>query len=262
MIEAFTHPAEKPKVMAPSPEMPEVAPIETPAAPESLENRITELERRLAEVLQENVELKKQAHEDPLTGLLNRRGLARRFQEYIKTRAREKAPASYSIIMIDLKGVKQVNDTQGHEAGDRLILSAANVFRATDMCARTGGDEFIIFLPEVNEKEAEAIAKKITGRFPENLYCRMGIAASEDIEKVYGRDMGFDVVEKIADSLSNDARGKKETRENYAHQNDILTFSQVTQSLVTESAYSVPPTNIPGTESGEESSTPTEQENA
>lgn len=70
-----------------------------------------------------------------------------------------------SIIIIDLDGLKQVNDLQGHEAGDCLIMAAATVIREAfldnDIVARIGGDEFSILLPETDEETAESFVERL-----------------------------------------------------------------------------------------------------
>ena len=112
-------------------------------------------------------ELQREASEDPLTGLKNRR----RFEEDLRmamARARRER-AGGALLMLDLDHFKQVNDTYGHPAGDRLIEEIADVLRRrtreSDVLARLGGDEFAVLLPRSTPAEArfaaEAIAKAI-----------------------------------------------------------------------------------------------------
>jgi diguanylate cyclase (GGDEF)-like protein len=112
-------------------------------------------------------ELERQAGEDPLTGLKNRR----RFEEDLNlamARARRERTTG-ALVMLDLDYFKRVNDTYGHPAGDRLIVEVADVLRArtraSDVLARLGGDEFAVILPRCTIGEArlaaEAIAKAI-----------------------------------------------------------------------------------------------------
>jgi diguanylate cyclase (GGDEF)-like protein/PAS domain S-box-containing protein len=97
---------------------------------------------------------------DFLTGLYNRMY----FESEFKRLAREnKYPLS--IIVADLDGLKQVNDTLGHVAGDELIKSAASllshVVRGDDLVARLGGDEFILVLTETDEEATKVLMERI-----------------------------------------------------------------------------------------------------
>ena len=84
---------------------------------------------------------------DELTGLSNRRGFLVKAEQLLKLVRRVRTHAW--LIYIDLDGLKQINDQHGHEAGDRLIRSAARVlresFRDSDILSRIGGDEFLVF---------------------------------------------------------------------------------------------------------------------
>ncbi len=100
---------------------------------------------------------------DALTGLYNRAYFEEEMERLSGSR---KYPIS--IIACDLDGLKQINDQQGHDAGDRAIQSAAKVlgyhtFRKEDMVARIGGDEFIIILPAVDLDQTPKIMKRIVG---------------------------------------------------------------------------------------------------
>ncbi len=70
-----------------------------------------------------------------------------------------------SIIIADLNGLKLVNDTFGHDAGDRMLKAAADILRKScrkeDVIARWGGDEFVIFLPQTGEENAKSICRRI-----------------------------------------------------------------------------------------------------
>jgi diguanylate cyclase (GGDEF)-like protein len=108
-------------------------------------------------------ELQRQAGQDPLTGLRNRR----RFEEDLRAemaRAR-RGGVPGALLMLDLDNFKQVNDTLGHQAGDRVIEGIAGVLRArmreTDVLARLGGDEFAIVLPRCDVAEARGVGMEI-----------------------------------------------------------------------------------------------------
>jgi diguanylate cyclase (GGDEF)-like protein len=108
-------------------------------------------------------ELKRQASQDSLTGLKNRR----RFEEDLRAElARShRYGVTGALLMLDLDRFKQVNDTLGHPAGDRVIAEIASVLRGrtreTDVLARLGGDEFAIVLPRCDLDEARDVAAEI-----------------------------------------------------------------------------------------------------
>lgn len=109
--------------------------------------------------------LEKQALRDPLTGLLNRRGLAAVLDRELARAKRERMSVESTLVLIDLDGFKQVNDQHGHEVGDELLCRIASslqkTVRASDEVARLGGDEFLVFLPGVSAGEASHVAEKI-----------------------------------------------------------------------------------------------------
>jgi diguanylate cyclase (GGDEF)-like protein len=108
-------------------------------------------------------ELERQASQDALTGLSNRR----RFEEDLAVAmARSRRDGSTgALLMLDLDRFKQVNDSHGHPAGDRLIKEIAEVLRgrtrASDSLARLGGDEFAVILPRCSREEARLAAEAI-----------------------------------------------------------------------------------------------------
>ena len=95
-------------------------------------------------------QLRDLADRDPLSGLLNRRGIL----TLIERQAAEAAlhGSAGALLLLDLDGFKQVNDTRGHQAGDKLIVTLAERLdqsvRSTDVVGRLGGDEFAIVLTQ------------------------------------------------------------------------------------------------------------------
>ncbi len=115
-------------------------------------------------------QLRHLADHDPLTGLLNRRGLESALEQHVLRVSRYGDHGA--LIVMDIDHFKTVNDTLGHSAGDELIVSVATLLtrrlRASDTIARLGGDEFAILLPEADEAAAEQVAAKIVKDIREN----------------------------------------------------------------------------------------------
>jgi len=90
------------------------------------------------------------AHYDPLTGLANRLLLADRLQQAMLQSKRSSKPLA--VAYLDLDGFKQVNDTHGHEVGDKMLIAVAEqmtrALRSADTVARLGGDEFVVVLTD------------------------------------------------------------------------------------------------------------------
>ncbi|MCM3881667.1 MAG: GGDEF domain-containing protein [Vicinamibacterales bacterium] len=103
---------------------------------------------------------------DDLTSLYNSRYLNQVLRRESKRASRSSRPLS--LLFIDLDGFKGVNDKHGHLCGSRALVEAAAVIRGcareTDMCARFGGDEFAVVLPETGSEGAIAVAERIRER--------------------------------------------------------------------------------------------------
>lgn len=108
-------------------------------------------------------ELRHLADHDPLTGLLNRRGLEVELERHVAHINRYGARGA--LLVLDLDHFKVINDTLGHEAGDCLIVSVAQLLRRrlreSDAVARLGGDEFAVLLPDATSETAEHVASSI-----------------------------------------------------------------------------------------------------
>lgn len=104
-----------------------------------------------------------QAQHDPLTGLVNRRRLIELLVETLESR--RSFDRHFAVVFLDLDGFKQINDTHGHEAGDRVLVEVARrmrgVAREYDIVARISGDEFVLVLRNVpGPMDAEAAARR------------------------------------------------------------------------------------------------------
>jgi diguanylate cyclase (GGDEF)-like protein len=103
---------------------------------------------------------------DPLTGLANYRRLLDTLDSEIKRYERTGRP--FAVVLLDLDGLKEINDTHGHLVGTDAICRLANILRihcrAIDTAARYGGDEFVLVLPETESHAAIRVANRIAER--------------------------------------------------------------------------------------------------
>jgi len=100
---------------------------------------------------------------DELTGLLNLRAFNIVLEKEVATAARYSTP--YTVMMIDVDGLKQINDHFGHSTGSRLVKIVAsslkNCVRSSDVLARYGGDEFVVLMPQTSTEHAQIAAERI-----------------------------------------------------------------------------------------------------
>jgi len=126
----------------------------------NLELKVAERTRELAE---ERNTFEQWAKEDSLTGLFNKRHL----NEVLDTEfeAFKRYGHAFSVLMIDLDWFKRVNDTHGHLCGDRLLADLADLIRGhvrkTDLCARFGGEEFVVVMRHTGLDEARQAAEHL-----------------------------------------------------------------------------------------------------
>lgn len=110
-----------------------------------------------------NEELKTASRVDGLTGLFNRRYWQERFDEMHKLCVRRDKPST--ALMLDIDHFKRINDTYGHQAGDKVIKMLAALIkrcvRETDLAGRYGGEEFAIILNDSTVDDAKAVAERI-----------------------------------------------------------------------------------------------------
>jgi diguanylate cyclase (GGDEF)-like protein len=117
---------------------------------------------------------------DALTGLPNRRTFDEHLRGELARAARAHRPLA--LLALDLDGFKQVNDVEGHAAGDRLLVAAgrawSTVLRDGEMLARSGGDEFVVLLPETGAVGAHKVAERLARATPPPLGVSIGTAVS------------------------------------------------------------------------------------
>ncbi len=144
---------------------------------------------------QERDKLHSMAHSDPLTGLLNRRGLNEALAAALPRSAPEKLLAIY---VLDLDQFKPVNDQYGHDVGDELLLVVAQRLRASvragDAVARFGGDEFVVMAGGLaGESQAHELGNKLLDAFAAPFAltqqtCRVGVTIGYGLAPVDGTD--------------------------------------------------------------------------
>lgn len=119
------------------------------------------LEQRAAQI-----QITHQATHDALTGLFNRPAVMEHIASRLNDAENEAALGGFAILLVDLDGFKEVNDSLGHDAGDATLKEVARrarlALRDSDIIARLGGDEFLIIIPQVSDKETAArVAQKL-----------------------------------------------------------------------------------------------------
>ncbi len=138
-------------------------------------HRIHRLELLVAE---RTAELRELALRDELTHLYNRRGFLALAEHQLKTHRRSGLPLL--LFYGDLDGLKSVNDTWGHDAGDEAIRTAARIlvdsFRTEDLVARMGGDEFVMLAPGCTAEDAENLAARLETLFEKESQGQYGIS--------------------------------------------------------------------------------------
>src|SRR5215212_219021 len=116
-----------------------------------------------------NARLVKEATIDDLTGLLNRRGWRMAADRELARAAREGTPVG--LLLLDLDSLKEINDTRGHDEGDRVLVETAgrmrSALRAGDVLARLGGDEFGALLMDTSDGQAMTAIDRLSEMTPE-----------------------------------------------------------------------------------------------
>lgn len=155
----------------------------------------TELEKK-------NLELSELTMRDSMTDLLNHKNSLRKLREEVERAKRIDYPLS--VAMIDLDNFKQVNDTYGHQTGDEVLVQVAQILtdscRSTDSIGRYGGEEFIIIMPDTNDRDAALLLSRIQKRveetsFKDGIHITLSCGVSElNGESVHGILKSSDVM--------------------------------------------------------------------
>jgi diguanylate cyclase (GGDEF)-like protein len=172
--------------------------------------RIIDLNRELA---LQRIELEEAARTDPLTGLPNRRAIEDWASRQLRGSARHGFP--FWVVLGDIDCFKSVNDTFGHDAGDIVLKTFADLLkkntRASDMCARLGGDEFLMVLTHVPGENIEATINRFREQFAVLSFPFKGksvsVTASFGVFGTHGKDyQEFATIVRKADQLLYEAK--------------------------------------------------------
>jgi diguanylate cyclase (GGDEF)-like protein len=165
-------------------------------------------------------QLKYLAFHDPLTGLLNR-GVMERVLEREYQRSK-RYHIDLSVIFLDLDDFKAINDTFGHDNGDRALVHTANCLKSlkrdSDIVARFAGDEFVVILPSTNISQAESYIQRVIEKLSrepltangEDFHVKLSYGLSSMFEK--GMDTSS-ILLKAADKKLYEAKNKKKNRQ-------------------------------------------------
>lgn len=164
------------------------------------------------------------AEHDPLTKLYNRRRLPTAIGDAVDV-AREGSPGA--LLYIDLDNFKVVNDSLGHDAGDRLLLAVAEILRKgvreSDVLVRFGGDEFVIILSNCSVEEALGIGEDLRERIENLVFAESGrsfrIGASIGVTQIDGLRSVTDIV-SLADMACYAAKARGRNRVELHSEND------------------------------------------
>jgi diguanylate cyclase (GGDEF)-like protein len=130
---------------------------------ESFNSMVEQLAAARDELIRKNEQLDKASRTDPLTGLANRREADEVLRKESRRAGRSKR--AFVTMIADIDHFKRVNDSYGHDAGDAVLVRVARVFReqirVEDLCARWGGEEFLVLLTEAKLPGALSVAERL-----------------------------------------------------------------------------------------------------
>jgi diguanylate cyclase (GGDEF)-like protein len=186
--------------------------------------QLSEQIRSLAKVENLTNEVYKLAALDQLTGLYNRRSGEQRLAEEISRAVRHERPLT--VLLMDLDGLKQINDRLGHAAGDLVLKSFAErlqrAIRGSDLAVRLGGDEFMVLLPECRAEEVRHVVARVEGLEVEHSVEKIPCRFSRGWTDYRAGETSEELLKRADEALYANKRAGKQTSQNSASQPTIV----------------------------------------
>jgi diguanylate cyclase (GGDEF)-like protein len=153
---------------------------------------------------------------DSLSGLYNRQYVLRRLRELILVFYEKHL--TFSALLIDVDRIKNINDTYGHACGDKIIHDLSEIFksltRESDICARWGGEEFIILFPEMDVETATSLAERVRTEVKNTIMMWEGkeikVTISVSVTSYTTDDTLKTFISKVDDALYRDKHDKRD----------------------------------------------------
>lgn len=176
----------------------------------------------IGQLAQSFSEMERDLHTDKLTSVLNRESLIAQLEFRLRTLS-PAAPLQFALLFIDLDGFKLINDQYGHEAGDRVLIEIAarlkHALRTHDNIARFGGDEFVIYLHEIESAlDVDKVCQKIRVVLEQEITLRDGVivtvGASIGAARYPADGMDTETLLRVADTrMFDEKKDRKEGRQ-------------------------------------------------
>lgn len=183
-----------------------------------IRNQMADQLEALAKVENLTNEVYKLAALDQLTGLYNRRSGEQRLAEEISRAMRYSRPLT--VLLIDIDGLKQINDQMGHAAGDMMLKAFSErlqrAIRGSDLAVRLGGDEFMVLLPECRAEEVRHVLSRVEGVEFDHEGKRIGCQFSRGWTDYKIGETSAELLKRADEALYANKRAGKKQRETIA----------------------------------------------
>ena len=170
-------------------------------------DEIDQLRDKVAQLQARVEQLDQLAHQDTLVNLPNRRGFMRALERFIDRASRYSEPSA--LLYVDLDGLKMINDSFGHNAGDKALIEVAELLvggvRKSDVVARIGGDEFGILLAHSDEPKAHETATRLVDLIAGSDFTHDGdalpLSVAIGVARITGEDRPEEVIARADEEM-------------------------------------------------------------